>query len=83
MFGYSASRYLKSFHVAKDEQLFPKRISFVGVFLLKSFLKDGYLYLLLIDLIAKKDDLLVFVVNIHGCKTFQASFAGSAGESGR
>ena len=42
-----------------------------------------YLHLLLIDLITKKDDLLVFVVNIHFGKSLQASFAGSARESGR
>ncbi len=75
-------RYLKSFHVTDNEKSFSNSVSWVLLFLPGSFLKDGYLHLLLIDLVVKKDDLLVFVVNIHGCKTFQASFAGSARESG-
>jgi hypothetical protein len=53
----------------------------VRVFLLKSFLKDGDLHLLLINLVSKKDDLFVFVVNIHFRKTLQTSFADSPRKS--
>ena len=42
----------------------------------------SYLHLLLIGLIAKKDDLFVFVVNIHFGKSLQDSFANSSRESG-
>jgi hypothetical protein len=35
-----------------------------------------------IDLVAKEDDLFVFVIGIHFRKPFQATFAGSSGESG-
>jgi hypothetical protein len=52
------------------------------VVLLESLLENGYLYLLLIDLVTKKDDFLIFVVGIHFRQPFQASFAGSSGESG-
>lgn len=55
--------FLKDFHVREDEELFLECIPFVGVFLLQSFLKDGYLHLLLIDLIANKDDLFVFLAH--------------------
>ncbi len=74
---------MKGFHVAKDEELFPECITFVGVFLLKSFLKNGYLHLLLIDLVTEKDDFLVFIIDLHLRKPFEASSSGSAGESGR
>ncbi len=66
-----------------NEQPFPKSISFVYSLLLKSFLKDDYLHLQLIDLVAKEDDLFVFGVGVHSIKPFQASFAGSSRESGR
>ena len=54
--------HLESFHITENEKLFAKRISLVGVFLLESFLKNGDLHLLLIDLVAKKDNLFVFLI---------------------
>jgi hypothetical protein len=82
MLSYPASGYLKGFHMTDNEQPFSKSVSWILLFFPGTFLKDGYLHLLLIDLIAKKDDLFVFVVNIHFGKSLQASFASSSRESG-
>lgn len=78
MFGDSVPWNLKDFHVRENEHLFPERISFVGVFLMKPFLKNGNLHLLLINSVAEEDDLLVFLVDLHFRQPFQASFAGSS-----
>ena len=45
------------------------------------FISD--LHLLLVDLVTKKKNLLVFIICIHLLKPFQASFSGSGRESGR
>lgn len=82
MFGDSASGNLKDFHVREEEHLFSQRVSFVCPFLMEPFLKDGNLQLLLIDGVAKKDDLFVFLIGIHLRQTFQVSFSDSPGESG-
>jgi len=57
-------------------------VAVVCLFLLDPFLKNGNLHLLLIDLVAEEDDFLLFVVGVHFRQAFQASFAGSSGESG-
>jgi len=59
--------------ITENEELFAERISLVYVLPLASFLKDGDLHLLLVDLVTKEDDLLVFVIGIHFRKSFQAS----------
>ena len=82
MLCYPTFRYLKSFHVTDNEKSFSNGVSRVLLSLPGSFLKDGYLHLLLIDLVAKEDNLFVFAVNIHSGKPFQASFASSSRESG-
>jgi len=51
---YPTPWYLECFHLPEDEKLFSKGVSKVFLFLLDPFLKDGYLYLLLIDLSRRK-----------------------------
>ena len=82
MFCYPAFRYLICFHVTDNEKFFSNSVSWVLLFLPGSFLKDGYLHLLLIDLVMKEENLLVFVIGIHFRKTLQISFSGSPRESG-
>lgn len=81
MFGDPASGDLKDFHVTEDIELFADRISLMGIVLLKPFLKNDNLHLLLMDRIAQEDDLLVFFVDVHFRELFQVTMAGSSGES--
>ncbi len=39
--------------------------------------EDGDLSFELVDLVYQKEDLLVFLVNVHGRKAFEASFSNS------
>ena len=78
MLCHFASGYPKVLDMPEDEQPLSKRVSRFLMSLLNPLLENRHLHFELVYLVFEKEDFLVFGVDVHGRKAFEASLTNSA-----
>ncbi len=78
MLRHFSSGYPKCLDMPEDKQSLSKRVSWLLLSLLNPLLENRHLHFELADLVFKKEVFLVFGVDVHGRKAFEASLTNSS-----